>query len=85
MIALTRIEIVDSGASRYRRQLEGIAILTEHSSRVAPAIFRKIGRPIGGGPNTFAARDQPTYATRSWAFASAAVAGCAGSWSTVAS
>jgi hypothetical protein len=47
-------------------------------------IFRKIGRPIEGGPNTLAARDQPTCATRSWAFASAAVAGCAGSWSTVA-
>ena len=40
---------------------------------------RKIGRPIEGGPNTLAVRDQPTCATRSWAFASAAVAGCAGS------
>jgi hypothetical protein len=46
---------------------------------------RKIGRPVEGGPNTLAARDQPTCATRSWAFASAAVAGCAGSCSTIAS
>jgi hypothetical protein len=44
---------------------------------------RKIGRPVEGGPNTLAARDQPTCATRSWAFAS--VAGCAGSCSTIAS
>ena len=29
--------------------------------------------------------NQPTCATRSWTSASAAVAGCAGSWSTVAS
>ena len=47
--------------------------------------FEETGRPIEGGLNTLAARDQPTCATRSWAFASTAVAGCAGSWSTVAS
>ena len=29
-------------------------------------------------------RSQPTCRTRSWAFISAAVTGCAGSWSTVA-
>jgi hypothetical protein len=48
---------------------------------------RKIGRPIEGGPNTPAGcgPNQPTRATRSWAFASAVVAGCTGSWSTVAS
>ena len=47
----------------------------EHSSRVA----RKIGRPL------LQLANQPTCATRSWASPSAAVAGCAGSWSTVAS
>src|ERR1700681_4484268 len=44
---------------------------------------RKTGRPIKGGLYSLA--NQPTCATRSWAFASAAVAGCAGSWRTVAS
>jgi hypothetical protein len=46
---------------------------------------RKTGRPIDGGGLLALATDQPTCATLSWAFASAAVAVCAGSWSTVAS
>ena len=53
---------------------------------VDPSIGRKLTRPPNRGrPALLQLSNQPTYATRSWAFASAAVAGCAGSWSTVAS
>src|SRR5262249_15618757 len=42
--------------------------------------------PNRGRPETlWQLGNQPTSATRSWAAASVAVAGCAGSWSTVAS
>jgi hypothetical protein len=43
------------------------------------------GRPLEDGLELLQAVDQPTYATLSWARASAAVAGWAGSCSTVAS
>jgi len=42
-------------------------------------IFRKIGRPSRAAQTLMPLANQPTCATRSWAFASAAVAGCAGS------
>jgi hypothetical protein len=52
-------------------------------ARPATCSFCKIGRPIKGGLYSLA--NQPTSATRSWAFASVSVAGWTGSWSTIAS
>src|ERR1700730_11687783 len=58
--------------------------VVEHSGRRDLGLKQQ-GCPIEGGLDALARLDQPTNATRSWAAASAAVAGCAGSWSTVAS
>src|SRR5215467_16358884 len=74
--------------THYKRKQESLSparLAFRKGQQVEHSLARKIGRPIEGGLNTIQLANQPTSAIRSWAAASAAVAGCAGSWRTVAS
>src|SRR5262249_42910225 len=74
--------------THYNGKQEGLSparLAFRKGQQAEHSLARKKGRPIEGGLNTVQLANQPTSAIRSWAAASAAVAGCAGSWSTVAS
>jgi hypothetical protein len=81
------------GAHRACRKRPHSRRAAEKRDEVAPfqlielhlALPAQIGRPIKGGLTLLQLANQPTCATRSWASAPAAVAVCAGSWSTAAS